>query len=256
MVVSSILMLENIDWAYWAPLAAIMAAGGFMRGFAGFGSTMLTVPLLSLLMPPSDAVLIALSTDVLVMVLIFPKAAKEAEWKPVIPIVMGAFIATPLGAWILVIASPEKMRIMIAFLVIGSACLLLSRWKYQGRQSSLASFLIGIFSGITNTAAAIGGPPIAVYFIARGMSPIILRASLNVVSFIMESVSAVAIYVSGNYGANNLVTIAALFPLIVVFVWLGSVMFRYVDNSLFNKLILYFLMLFAGYVLISNLYPE
>ena len=247
-------MLENIDWAYWGPLSAIMAAGGVMRGFAGFGSTILTVSLLSFLMPPSDAVLIALSTDVLVMVPIFPKAAKEAEWKPVIPIVIGAFIVTPLGAWILVIASPENIRILIAFLVIGSACLLLSGWKYQGRQTSWVSFLIGIFSGITNTAAAIGGPPIAVYFIARGMSPITLRASLNVVAFIMESVSAIAIYVSGNYGTNNLVAIVALFPLIMVFVWLGSVMFKYIDNSLFNKLILYFLMLFAGYVLISNLY--
>ena len=81
----------NLDLSYWAPLLAIVAVGGIMRGFAGFGATMVMVPFLSLLMSPKEAVLLALSTDVLVMTPMFPKAAKKAEWKPVIPIVIGAF---------------------------------------------------------------------------------------------------------------------------------------------------------------------
>ena len=44
----------NLDLSYWAPLLAIVAAGGFMRGFAGFGPTMVMVPFLSFLMPPSE----------------------------------------------------------------------------------------------------------------------------------------------------------------------------------------------------------
>ena len=111
----------NLDLSYWAPLLAIVAAGGIMRGFAGFGATMVMVPFLSLLMSPKEAVLLALSTDVLVMTPMFPTAAKKAEWKPVIPIVIGAFLGMPLGIWFLVIANPETMRIIISILVIGCA---------------------------------------------------------------------------------------------------------------------------------------
>ena len=76
----------NLDLSYWAPLLAIVAAGGIMRGFAGFGATMVMVPFLALLMSPREAVLLALSTDVLVMTPMFPNAAKKAEWKPIIPL--------------------------------------------------------------------------------------------------------------------------------------------------------------------------
>ena len=57
-------------------MLAIAAAGGFMRGYAGFGSTMVMVPFLSLLMLPSEAVLIALSIDTLVMTPMSPRQLK------------------------------------------------------------------------------------------------------------------------------------------------------------------------------------
>ena len=245
----------NLDLSYWAPLLAIVAAGGIMRGFAGFGATMVMVPFLSLLMSPKEAVLLALSTDVLVMTPMFPKAAKKAEWKPVIPVVIGAFLGMPLGIWILVIANPETMRIIISILVIGCACLLLSGWTYKGQKTSLLSFCVGMFSGASNGASSIGGPPIAVYFISKGMPPITLRASLNVVAFIMEGVAAIAIYFAGNFNIKNVASIIILFPCMLLFAWIGSVIFRFADNNLFNKSILYFLIIFGGYILISS-YPN
>ena len=242
----------NMDFSYWIPLLAIVAAGGIMRGFVGFGPTMVMVPFFSLLMPPSEAVLIALSTDVLVMTPMFPKAAKQAEWQPIIPLVLGGFIATPIGVWILVISSPETMRIIISVLVIGCACLLLSGWTYRGQKTTLLSFCVGIISGTTNGASSIGGPPIAVYFISKGMSSVTLRASLNVVAFIMEGVAAIAIYFAGSFNIKNVASIIILFPFMLLFAWIGSVLFRFADNNLFKKSILYFLIIFGGYILISS----
>ena len=242
-----------VDLSYWAPLLAIAAAGGFMRGFAGFGATMVMVPFLSLLMLPSEAVLVALSIDVLVMTPMFPKAAQNAEWKPIVPLVIGGFIATPLGVFILVIASPETMRVIISILVIGFAALLLSGWTYRGHRTRLLSFCIGMFSGASNGASSIGGPPIAVYFIAKGMPPITLRASLNVVAFLMEGGATVAIFITGNINFTILTTIAVLFPCMLLFAWVGSIIFRHADNNLFKKFILYFLIIFGGYIFISSI---
>ena len=246
-------MLGNVDLIHWVLMAAIVAAGGFMRGFAGFGPTLVMVPFLSLIVPPSEAVLIALSTDVLVTIVIVPKAARIAEWEPIIPLVLGGFIATPIGVWILMVTSPEIMRMMISILIILFAFLLLSGWTYRGKKNTLISLLIGMFAGATNSATAIGGPPIAVYFMAKGMSPITFRASLNVVSFIMEGVSAIAIYFAGSFDIKNILSILILFPFMLIFAWLGSLMFRVVENKFFNKVMLYFLIFFGGYTLILTL---
>tara|TARA_B100001029_G_scaffold179298_1_gene188314 strand:- start:218 stop:946 length:729 start_codon:yes stop_codon:yes gene_type:complete len=242
-----------MDLYYWLPLIAIVMVGGIMRGFAGFGTTLIMVPCFSLLMPPSEAVFIALATDVLVMIPLLPKAAMDAQWKYIWPMIIGVFFATPIGVMVLTIANPQFMKILIAILVIGSACLLLSGWKYQGKRANSLSFLIGAFSSVTNGATGIGGPPIAVYFIAQGMSAISLRASLNSLGFIMEGAAALFIYFASGVEFNILFTVFILFPFMLLFTWVGSKIFGALDNSLFNKLILYFLLIFGFYIIASTI---
>ena len=243
-----------MDLYYWLPRITIVMVGGLMRGFAGFGTTLIMVPFLSLLMPPSEAVFIALATDILVMLPLLPKATQDAQWKHIWPMIIGSFLATPLGVKVLIVADPQFMKILIAILVIGSACLLLSGWKYVGKRTNLLSFLIGAFSSVTNGATGIGGPPIAVYFIAQGMSAIRLRASLNTIGFIMEGAAALFIYFAGGVELRLLLTVFILFPFMLFFTWVGSIMFRVLDNSLFNKLILYFLTIFGVYIIFSTTY--
>ena len=239
---------------HWGFLAVIVAVGGFVRGFSGFGATLVMVPLLNLLMSSSEAVLLALSIDVLVLTTILPKNAQQAEWKPIIPLILGAFIAIPLGAWILVMASPATMRIIISVLVLMFSCLLLSGWTYKGQKTQSLSFMVGAFSGIANGATAIGGPPIVAYFIAKGMPPVALRASLNVAAFIMEGVSVIAIYFVGNFNIENTISVLILAPFMLIFLWIGSVTFRSVNKKFFNTLILYFLIIFGAYILILTVY--
>ena len=242
-----------MDVYYWLPLIAIAMVGGIMRGFAGFGTTLIMVPFFSLLMPPSESVFIALATDVLVMIPLLPNAVKDAQWKHIWPMIIGVFLATPLGVMVLTITKPEFMKIFIAILVIGSAFLLLSGWKYEGKRANSLSFFIGAFSSVINGATGIGGPPIAVYFMARGLSPKILRASLNSLAFIMEGAAALFIYFAGVFEFKILVTVFILFPFMLLFTWIGSKLFSVLDNSLFNKIILYFLLVFGVYIIVSHI---
>ena len=101
-----------------------------MPEFSGSGATLVMAPSLNLLMPSSQAILLALSVDVLGMIPIIRRAAQQAEWKPILPLVIGAFIAITSGAWISVMASPETMQIIISILLLTVACLLLRGWTY------------------------------------------------------------------------------------------------------------------------------
>lgn len=240
-----------MDVYYWLPLIAIAMVGGVMRGFAGFGTTLIMVPFFSLLMPPSEAVFIALATDVLVMIPLLPNAVRDAQWKYIWPMIIGVFLATPLGVMVLKITNPDVMEIFIAILVIGSAFLLLSGWKYEGKRANSLSFFVGAFSSVVNGATGMGGPPVVVYFLAQGMSPKSLRASLNSLAFIMEVAAALFIYFAGVVEFKILVTVFILFPFMLLFTWIGSKIFSVLDNSLFNKIILYFLLIFGVYIIVS-----
>ena len=84
------------------------------------------------------------------------------------------------------------------------------------------------------------------------MSAISLRASLNSLGFIMEGVAALFIYFAGGVEVRVLITVLILFPFMLLFTWVGSIMFRVLDNGLFNKLILYFLTIFGVYIIAST----
>lgn len=119
--------------------------------------------------------------------------------------------------------------------------------------ASFFSFSIGVFSGTTNSAAGIGGPPIAAYFVAKGLSPARLRASLNSIAFFMEGFSAMTIYFASDFKMSNLITVFILLPFMSLTAILGSTLFKNFDNKIFNKLILYFLILFGLYIILVTL---
>lgn len=203
-------------------LAATATIGGFMRGFAGFATTLIMVPLFALLIEPAEAVFIGVTIDVMATVALVPRAVRDAEWRPIIPLLTASILVIPLGAYILVTAPVPAMRIAIAGMVIISALLLLSGWRYRGPKTTLLSATVGAVSGTLGTATGVGGPFLAVYFLASDSASRAVRASLNSMGFIKMSLSAVAIGYAGGFGWPTYKLIVLLLPVILIFTWAGA----------------------------------
>jgi len=226
-----------------AALMCFAAIGGFMRGFAGFGTTLIMVPLFTFVIEPAPAVLIGMSIDAMATMPLVPRAVKQADWKPVTPILIGGLVATPIGAYILLVFSADFMRIAIASMVIISALMMLSGWSYHGRKPFSLSFLVGLVSGTAGTATSVGGPPIALYLLAGGTPALAMRASLNCFSFIKQSFSVIVIVFAGGFGLEILPPIALMLPVMLGFTWVGTRVFRRVSDTGFKKFLLYFLVI-------------
>ena len=69
-------LYAGFSLTHWTALLAISGIGGFMRGFAGFGTTIVMVPLFRLLVSQMEAVLIGLFIDGRVVVPLFPDAIR------------------------------------------------------------------------------------------------------------------------------------------------------------------------------------
>ena len=237
-------LLNLTGWELLA-LAAFTSIGGFMRGFAGFGTTLIMVPLFSLIIEPVVAI------DATATIPLAPNAFRQAEWKPIIPLMTASFLVTPLGAYILIIASADTMRLAIAVMVIFSALLLLSGWRYKGKQTPLLSFIVGGVSGTIGTATGAGGPPVAVYFMSGPSLALQIRASLNCMGFLKLSLSAITIAFASAFAVATYYTALALLPVMLGFSWIVSKFFHGVSDEKFRRLLNYILIL-VGLAIIAR----
>jgi hypothetical protein len=243
-------LLNITGWELLA-LATFTSIGGFMRGFAGFGTTLIMVPLFSLIIEPVEAVFVGLAIDATATIPLAPNAFRHAEWKPIIPLMTASFLVTPLGAYILVITSADTMRLANAVMVILSAFLLLSGWHYQGKRTALLSFIVGGVSGTIGTATGAGGPPVAVYFMSGPSLAGQIRASLNCMAIIKLSISAIAIAYASSFASATYYTALTLLPVMLGFAWVGSKFFHGVSDEKFRRL-LNFILILVGLAIIAR----
>ena len=228
----------GMDLMTFLMLSGFASVGGFMRGFAGTATTLFMVPLFSLVLVPAEAVLLGVLLDVAATAPLVPRALRQADWSSLAPLLVGGVVVIPLGAYLLVSMPVAAMRIAIAVTVVFSSLLLLSGWSYPGPKTPVVSFAVGAFAGTLGSATGIGGPPIAVYFLATGAPAPEVRANLNVYSFIRMSLSAAMIAYAGSFGVGILVKTGLLFPAMIAATWIGTRAFRVVSDRVFRRALL------------------
>ena len=100
-------------------LASLLAlAGGFMFGFAGFGGGLIMTPLLTLIYWPTEGVVIANAIPIFVAWQTLPAIRPHIRWKEVAPLLAAAVVATPIGAYFLLVGDPEFIRRVMGAVVL------------------------------------------------------------------------------------------------------------------------------------------
>ncbi|MEI7636514.1 MAG: sulfite exporter TauE/SafE family protein [Syntrophus sp. (in: bacteria)] len=82
-------------------LIIIMLLAGFIQGFSGFGSVLLSLPLLALFMDVKTAIPLVAIMGVLLTILLLIPLWKELEWQRIWPLLAGAAPGIPLGVFML-----------------------------------------------------------------------------------------------------------------------------------------------------------
>jgi hypothetical protein len=99
-------------------LFAIVFVAGIIRGFLGFGSALLTVPALSMLYGPAQAVVIGVLIEIPTSLGLLPVAIRESERRTVWSMLLTFVVFVPVGALLLKAVDPELMKTVISFLVL------------------------------------------------------------------------------------------------------------------------------------------
>src|SRR5882724_8416785 len=131
----------------FAAAVAISALSGLVRGFSGFGSAMIYMPLMAAVYEPRIAAATLLLVDFVASSPFTVKELPRCTWREVLPIFIAAVIAIPFGTLALELVEPIVLRWFIALLVVSLLAVLISGWRYHGRPRLPATIAVGLFSG-------------------------------------------------------------------------------------------------------------
>jgi uncharacterized membrane protein YfcA len=141
-------------------LAALV--GGLVRGFTGFGFAMVFVPVAAAAVGPAAAV----GVDAPFSLWFGVRSAPRATWREVIPLLVGSTALLPVGVWLLTRLDPDVTRWVTAGAILLALAALVSGWRYRTAPSLPLSLATGGASGLASGFAALGGMPLAVFWLA------------------------------------------------------------------------------------------
>lgn len=156
---------------FWILL--IQMLGGFVAGVASFGSNLIAIPLLTLLMDFKDAVIMTLLALIPLCALQAWLYRKAIIWREIIPLTVASFAGGPAGTWILAVTSPFLLQLgaalAILFILAWQLCNRFIKREGKPAQAWLA-IPVGLASGIFTGSIGMGGPPAIIYAYLRRWS--------------------------------------------------------------------------------------
>jgi len=114
---------------------AAVVAGGFVKGYSGFGASMMWVGSLSLILPPQRVVPMVLLWEVASSIQLLPEMWRKIEWRSLGWLFLGACVATPVGAYLLGSLPADTMRIGIGLVVFVASYLIWRGFVGRGSQA-------------------------------------------------------------------------------------------------------------------------
>jgi uncharacterized protein len=217
-------------------ICAIAFVSGTARGFSGFGSALIFMPLASSIAAPRLVAALLLIIDFVGAAPLLPKAWQQADRKATAVMVAGALVGVPLGTYFLTRLDPLTTRWIISGFVAALLMLLLSGWRYRGKDHAALSIGIGGLSGFCSGLAQTGGPPIVGYWLGRPIPSAISRANILLFFGASDFFSLVSYALTGLITADAIRFSLLIGPVYGIGVWLGAQLFGRASESLFRSI--------------------
>src|SRR5215470_6369752 len=213
---------------------AIAFVAGTARGFSGFGSALIFMPLASSMAAPRLVAALLLIIDFVAAAPLLPNAWKQADHKATAVIVAGALVGVPVGTYFLTRLDPVTTRWIISGFVAALLVLLLSGWRYRGKEHASIAVGIGSLSGFCSGLAQTGGPPIVGYWLGRPVASAVARANILLFFGASDFFSVVSYAVSGLITSDAIKFSLVIGPVYAIAIKCGASLFGRASEALFR----------------------
>ncbi len=231
------------------PMLGIAYLAGLIQGLSGFGSALVAVPLMAMLLPVQTVVplMALLGTSISTFNLLHLRHA--VELRPISRLLAGYLIGTPLGLVFLTHAPADLILGLLGAFISLYALFALSGRYPRSRWLRDSRLTLGMLSGAMGSAFSTNGPPIILHVAARPEWSADRQKSVLVVFLLSAGlITLAALTIGGLISAEVLLWLLWVSPLLLAGTLSGTFIYRRLGDRGYKQLT-YLLILVTGLLL-------
>jgi uncharacterized protein len=223
----------------------IVAMASCSQTISGFGFTLVSVPLLATVMPPLQAVSLAILISTPLAIIRSAREWKDVSWPTAKRLGLASLIGMPIGLALTSHLPDRPLRLIIGVAVAVAGLALATGFRIRS-QSPSVDVIAGFVSGVLATTTGTNGPPLVIAMHSRRVAPVIFRATLVVVYLFANVVSLGLFWYYGRLNGNAIKLTGITFVPMLLGNAMGTWLVPKVNDELFHRLILGLLFLSAA----------
>lgn len=179
----------------WLVLTVFVA--GCVRGFAGFGTAMVYMPVAAQFLNPFAALTTLTLIDVIGPIPNLPRALRDGHRRDVVRLCFGLLLAMPLGVLLLSLIAPEVFRYSVSVVTLMLLILLLAGVRYHGVLKRWMVYGVGMLGGFLAGSTGLAGPPVIMLYMASSHAAKVVRANLMLYLFGVDVLMIAVLWAMG-----------------------------------------------------------
>ncbi len=228
-------MLETLSTNALIMAGGIIGSAYIIRGIAGFGSGLIAIPLLALIMPLSTAVPLIVLLDYIASASQGLSNRKAIQWKDLLPLLPFSLLGVCLALFLF---QSLEMQLLIhglgIFLLLFAIYSLLA-FTPKFRPSVLWAIPGGILGGMIGTLFGTGGPFYVIYLKLLGLQKNSFRATFATI-FLIDGFGRISGYlITGYIDLNQTLLTALALPVMAIGMYLGGQIHTTLSQQVFQR---------------------
>lgn len=219
-LLAPVLTLPGLGW-----MLATLAVAGVIRGFTGFGTALIFVPVAGQFLPPADVILLITLTGVGSTAALLPRAWQEADKPEVGLMALCAMLTVPIGVQAMQALPDTTIRWAVTAIAGGTLLALITGWRYHGRVSRPGLGLIGLAAGLAGGMTGLTGPVVILFYLAGLKAARVVRANTILYLALLDAVIFANLLIAGVSNPKMIVVALVLMGPYVLTTLIGQRLF-------------------------------
>lgn len=212
---------------YLVCIPAVLLYGVAKGGFGG-SISVLAVPLMALLMSPTQAAAILLPILLVMDAVVVKTYWGRYDRHALVLMLPGALVGILIGYLVADQMNDDYMRILIGLLALVFGVQSLFGWMSHSSRSHnrVSAGFFGALAGFTSFSIHAGGPPFQMYLMPKRLAPLLYAGTSGIFFAVVNVVKVAPYYALGQFSGENLLYSLILVPLAPAGVWIGHILVK------------------------------
>lgn len=230
-------MLASLNVVQLGLAGLIIITAYTFRGVAGFGSGLIAIPLLVLLMPISVVVPMMVLLDYTASVSHSIKHREATQWHIIWPLLPFTLLGVVLALFLFKTVDTHLLVKSLGVFILLFALYNLFSPKPKRQGSRLWAVPAGTLGGLVGTLFGTGGPLYVIYLQLRQLDKTAFRATVATIFMIDGGIRVGGFFLSGFFSRETLLLAVIALPLMALAMYAGEHIHTNISQKTFHRAI-------------------